>query len=131
MQLPLATLTYDAVVAAARQAHAEGRLGYQDRLRRRSGACNYRYTGGSCCAIGAALPDDVAELCDDLDRLSDQGVLAASSTVGDLIRAGVFAVPAVDRPRLNTLQGLHDRCMDGTAEDIAAFETALGVGGAS
>ena len=63
------------VAKAVRKAMAEGRLGYQ----RGHEHCQYRYLDGACCAIGAALPDDLACYADGADDASVSALIVNST----------------------------------------------------
>lgn len=72
-------LDVQTVARAALKAYDEGRLSAQGP----SPACLYRDARGRPCAIGAAIPDDVAAAWDNADEpdiaaLIDQGVVTSS-----------------------------------------------------
>lgn len=87
-------LTAEAAATAAAAAYREGRLGFQ----RGHSECLYRYDDGGCCAIGAGIPDDVAQCIDDgLDDVAINDVIGRDQITTD------------DGDALTLIQDSHDR----------------------
>lgn len=98
MTEPIITLTYSEVRAAAKKAFDENRLQAQHFT---GGTMPFYNKGGFVCAIGAALPKEVAERFD-AGEFDTYGI-------GALCEAGVVSSSEKDRMEMIRLQGVHDR----------------------
>lgn len=95
---PIATLTRERVEEAGRKAYLERRLSAQGE----APECSYRDRLGRPCIIGAALTDAQAKMADNPD------LVGYDTDVRSLVKAGYFAIPSADVPRLAALQKAHD-----------------------
>lgn len=98
-QEPVIALTYNEVRAAAKKAFDEGRLQAQNEV---SPVPRYLTNEGTVCAIGAALPKEIA-------NRFDAGEFGGTYGIGGLIEEGIVSVSDdTEKLRLGYLQNLHD-----------------------
>ena len=71
--------------------------------------CHYRYEDGSCCILGAAMPDDVA-------KFMDSGTV---TSLHSLVENKRIAIDGLElKERFNLLQAAHDRACTHVEKEV-------------